>query len=104
MHSPSLLDRCANAARLAQCRGRSIPPAHWNDMHELEQKYWRDVAKAVLKAGVETLAASESWRRAIISQFELKQLEELHQQLSAEIETRTSPPPALKFAEPVRLR
>ncbi len=73
-------------------------------MHELEQKYWRDVAKAVLKAGVETLTASESWRRAIISQFELKQLEELHQQLSAEIETRTSPPPALKFAEPVRLR
>ena len=38
------------------------------------------------------------------AQFELKQLEELHQQLSAEIETRTSPPPALKFAEPVRLR
>ena len=90
MHSPSLLDRCANAARLAQCRGRSIPPAHWNDMHELEQKYWRDVAKAVLKVGAETLTASESWRRAVIGQFELKQLEELHQQLSAEIGMRSS--------------
>ena len=89
MHSPSLLDRCANAARLVQYRGRPIPPAHWNDMHELEQKYWRDVAKAVLKVGVETLTASESWRRAVIGQFELKQLEELHQQLSAEIGMRS---------------
>jgi hypothetical protein len=94
MHSPSLLDRCADAARLVQCRGRPIPPAHWpahwNDMHELEQKYWRDVAKAVLKVGAETLTASESWRRAVICQFELKQLEEMHQQLSAEIEMRSS--------------
>jgi len=63
-------------------------------MHELEQKYWRDVAKAVLlKVGAETLTASESWRRAVIGQFELMQLEELHQQLSAEIGMRSSTQP-----------
>ena len=53
----SFLDRRANAARLVQYRGASIPAAPWNDMPELEQRYWRDLATAVLNAGAEAMTA-----------------------------------------------
>ena len=48
--------------------------------------------RAVLKLMFAALArASQTWRRLVISEFELKQIEELRTELQAEFRQRTAP-------------